>query len=213
MRLEPGATINEKEICARLEISRTPLREAILRLVQEGLVRSVPGGGTFVNKITIRKVIEGYLVRSSLELRIIGHAARTFTSIHEKDMDLMIFRQKDAGKRRDIDDAFQVDNEFHRLLCKIAGFPNIWQTIHAATGQLDRVRRLAFPKIGYFDEVSEEHMAIYTAMKANDDKAAFALLKAHMDGIVPVVQFVMETVPDAVVGEADLALLDAVTRI
>jgi DNA-binding GntR family transcriptional regulator len=213
MKLEPGATLNERETCGELGISRTPMREAVLRLAQEGLVNIIPSGGTFVNKIAMRKVIEGHLVRSSLEMRIVRLAARSFDPSFEKDLDLLMFRQQEASKRRDVDDAFQIDNEFHRLLCRIAGFPNIWQTIHTATGQLDRVRRQAFPKTGYFDEVLNEHRAIYAALKAGNEETAAQLLKEHLDGIYPVVEFVMQHNPEIVSGEGDLALLGLLAKV
>ncbi len=213
MKLAPGETLNEKETCAELGISRTPMREAVLRLAQEGLVNIVPSGGTFVNKIVIRKVIEGHLVRSSLEMRTVKLAARNFDPVYERDLDLLIFRQQDAGKHRDIDEAFKVDNEFHRLLCRIAGFPNVWQTIHNATGQLDRVRRLAFPKMGYFEEVSDEHVALTAAIKAHDEGEAARLLKIHFAGIFAVVQFVLQTDAAIMTGEGDIELLKALEEV
>jgi GntR family transcriptional regulator, rspAB operon transcriptional repressor len=213
MKLAPGETLNEKETCAELGISRTPMREALLRLAQEGLVNIVPSGGTFVNKIAMRKVIEGHLIRSSLEMRTVRLAARNFNPVHEKDLDLLIFRQQEAAKRRDIDEAFKVDNEFHRLLCRIAGFPNVWQTIHNATGQLDRVRRQAFPKIGYFEEVLDEHVALYAAIKAHDENEAARLLKEHLGGINAVVEYVLQADADIITGEDDIVLLKALSDV
>ena len=90
MKLAPGETLSEKDTCAELGISRTPMREAVLRLAQEGLVNIVPSGGTFINKIVMKKVIEGHLVRSSLEMRTIRLAARNFDPVHERDLDLLI---------------------------------------------------------------------------------------------------------------------------
>lgn len=207
MKLAPGETLNEKAICAELGISRTPLREAVLRLAQEGLVSIVPSGGTFVNKIVMRKVIEGHLVRSSLELRTVRLAARNFDPIYDKDFDLLIFRQQDAAKRRDVDEAFKVDNEFHQLLCRIAGFPNIWQTIHTATGQLDRVRRQAFPKAGYFEEVVEDHVALCGAIRRHDEDEAARLLDLHLGGILAVVDYALQTNADMISGEDEIVLL------
>jgi len=133
--------------------------------------------------------------------------------VHEKDLDLLIFRQQEAAKRRDIDEAFKVDNEFHRLLCRIAGFPNVWQTIHNATGQLDRVRRQAFPKIGYFEEVLEEHVALYAAIKAHDEIRAAKLLKEHLGGINAVVEYVLQADADIITGEDDIVLLNALSDV
>lgn len=208
MKLLPGAALQERDICAQLGISRTPMREAVLRLAQEGLVNVIPSGGTFVNKISVRGVIEGQIVREALEVQMVRLAARNYDPSHERAFDLLMFRQQDAGKRRDADEAFAIDNEFHQLLCVVAGFPNIWQTIHSATGQLDRVRRRAFPREGFFDEVVHEHLAIQKTLAAHDEAQAVALMKAHLNGIAQVLRFVMASDPGIVSDAQELACLD-----
>ena len=209
MALEPGTMLSEKETCAKLGISRTPMREAVLRLAQEGLVNVVPSGGTFISKISVRGVIEGQIVRSSLELRMVRLAARTYDPVFEKDFDLLMFLQGDAAKRQDYDEAFSVDNAFHQLISKAAGFPNVWHTIRNATGQLDRVRRRAYPKSGYFDEVVEEHRAIYEAIRTRNEDEAYTLLRQHLDDIEQVLAFVVAEDPGIVVQEENAGILDA----
>ncbi|MDR6101607.1 DNA-binding GntR family transcriptional regulator [Agrobacterium larrymoorei] len=201
MKMEPGATISEKETCAELGISRTPMREAVLRLAQEGLVNVVPSGGTFVNTISLRGVIEGHLIRSSLELRMARIAAHSYNAVYDRDFDLLVFLQNDASKRQDYDQSFAVDNNFHRLVCTMAGFPDIWQAIHNATGQLDRIRRYAIPRSGYFDEVEQEHQAIYQAIKSGDADGAYNLMRRHLDDIAAVVEYVFADQPNLIAQE------------
>ena len=201
MKMEPGATISEKETCAELGVSRTPMREAVLRLAQEGLVNVVPSGGTFVNSISLRGVIEGHLIRSSLELRMVRLAARCYDPIHDRDFDLLMFLQADAAKRQDYDQSLAVDNDFHRFLCTLAGFPDVWQTIHNATGQLDRIRRRAIPRSGFFGEVEQEHRAIYEAIRAGDADAAHDLMRRHLDDTAKVVEYIIAEEPDLIVRE------------
>jgi GntR family transcriptional regulator, rspAB operon transcriptional repressor len=210
MRMEPGATISEKETCAELGVSRTPMREAVLRLAQEGLVNVVPSGGTFVNSISLRGVIEGHLIRSSLELRMVRLAARSHDAVRDRNFDLLMFLQGDAARRQDYDQSFAVDNDFHRLICTMAGFPDVWQTIHNATGQLDRIRRFAIPRSGYFDEVEQEHRAIYEAIRAGDADRAHDLMRRHLDDIAAVVEYVFADQPGLIVQEPgfDLSTLD-----
>ena len=198
MRMEPGAVISEKETCAELGVSRTPMREAVLRLAQEGLVKVVPSGGTFVNAISLRGVIEGHLIRSSLELRMVRMAAHSYNAVHDRDFDLLMFLQNDAAKRQDYDQSFAVDNHFHRLVCTMAGFPDIWQAIHSATGQLDRIRRYAIPRSGYFDEVEQEHRAIYEAIRGGHGGHAYDLMRRHLDDIAAVVEYVFADQPSLI---------------
>lgn len=210
MKMQPGATINEKDTCAELGVSRTPMREAVLRLAQEGLVKVVPSGGTFVNTISLRGVMEGHLIRSSLELRMVRLAARSYDAVYDRDFDLLMFLQSDASKRQDHDQSFAVDNDFHRLICTIAGFPDIWQAVHSATGQLDRVRRIAIPRSGHFAEVEQEHRAIYEAIRAGVADRAHDLLRQHLNDIAAVVEYVFADQPGLIAQEPgfDLSTLN-----
>lgn len=209
MELEPGAILSEKEICANFNISRTPVREAVLRLAQEGLINIVPGDGTFVSKISVRSVIEGQIVRSSLEMRMVRLAARKYNSVFDKEFQLLMFLQSDTAEREDYDEAFSIDNSFHQLICKVAGFPNVWQTIHSSIGQLDRVRYRAFPKSGYFDAMVNEHRAIYDAIRANDEDLACELIRSHLDDIARMLSLVVEENPNIVIQEEDMDILNA----
>lgn len=211
MKLAPGTTLQEREICAELGVSRTPMREAVLRLAQEGLVNIIPSGGTFINKISVRDVIEGQIVRDALEMRMVRLAARNFDDSHRAAFDDLMERQRAAGEAGDADAAFATDNDFHRLICGVAGFPNIWQTIHNATGQLDRLRRSAFPRQGHFDEVLREHRAMLAALAARDEDEAARLMKAHLNSIVNVLRYVMQSDPGIVSDEEDFAVLDMLT--
>lgn len=197
MRLAPGAALPEKEVCAELGFSRTPVREAVLRLAQEGLVDVTPSVGAFVRKIALHQVIEGHLVRSSIELRLIRLAARNGGAGHDGDFDLLMFMQAEARRRGDHDRALSVDMAFHRLLCRIAGFPDIWRVVHAATGQLDRVRRFSYRQAGISEEVEEEHRAIYAALQARDEDRAHRLLRLHLDDVAKVIDYMRESHPES----------------
>ncbi|MDJ0933548.1 GntR family transcriptional regulator [Breoghania sp.] len=204
MRLEPDSTVAEKDLCAELGISRTPLREAVLRLAQEGLLTVVPGGGTYVNRISMRGVLQGHLVRSSIELRLIRLAAEGYSPVYDKDFKLLLYMQQDADERGDFDQALRVDIDFNRLLCRMAGFPDIWQTVHGATGQLDRVRYRAMAKCGMTQEIEMEHRRLFEALKARDAERAHALLRKHLDDLPLLIAFVKDSTPNVVVPGEDI---------
>src|SRR5579863_215379 len=146
MRFPPAAPIAEKEICESLGISRTPLREAVIRLATESLILVKPGGGTYVNRIVVKEVLDGQITRDTLEVRLVRLAARNFSQAFAGRFEVSLFQQREAADRRDMDEFFRLDNDFHKLICDCSGCPNLWWTIHGATGQLDRVRRYALPK-------------------------------------------------------------------
>jgi len=208
LKLTPGSAIVEKDICAQLGISRTPLREAILQLSQESLVNIKPSGGTFVNKIILRQVLEGQLVRDTLEMRLVRLAARRFDGQFEKEFDLALFKQRSAAERQDVDEFFALDNEFHRLICSVAGYPDIWETIHSATGQLDRCRRQAFPLEGHFMTVLKEHEDIYDCLKRHDEEGAAAAFQVQLDSTFPSLEVLRKHLPDLIQYDGEVSVDD-----
>jgi DNA-binding GntR family transcriptional regulator len=208
MVLAPSVTIQEREICGRLEVSRTPLREAILQLANERLVIVKPGGGTFVNAIDMNEVLAGQIARDTLEVRLAGLAARRFSPARAKDFELSLFRQGEAAKRCDVDEFFALDVAFHKLICDASGITNSWRLLHAATGQLDRLRRLALPIENNFGSLVAEHTAIYQAIKARDEKAAVSALQAQLDSIFETAHLIREQRPDLFANHGDICIND-----
>ena len=197
-KIAPGTMLQERKLAEMLSMSRTPLRDAILRLAQQRLVTVVPSDATFVNKIILDEVIEGQLVRESLELRMVALAAERFEPARQSAFELVLFREADAARRGDNAESFALDNDFHRLLCACAGFPRVWDTIHLATGQLDRVRRNAFPLQNYHVEVLDEHRAIFEALCRRDAEHAVSLLRTHLGGTLNSLRILLAREPDFV---------------
>jgi len=198
MRLRPGARLVEKDICAELGVSRTPFRDAVMRLAGQRLVTVVPSDATFVNKIILEEVVEGQIVRESLELRFAAIAASRFDPSFEQDFELLLWRQAKAASRRDVDESFRIDRDFHRLLCRCAGFPGIWDTIHEANGQLDRVLYRAFPLQHHYDEVIDEHRGMVDALRRRDHERIVAIMGPHLRDNLRSFRVLMDREPDLV---------------
>jgi DNA-binding GntR family transcriptional regulator len=196
MKLLPGATLNERQICEHLGISRTPVREAVLQLAGQNLIRVRPNAGTFVSHIRVREVLEGHLAREAIEMRLVRLAARQAGPDAVERLDLSLFRQAQVAQRRDVDRFFALDEAFHRALAGIAGFPNIWRLLDGPKGQLDRVRRLAFPVEDNFDQVLAEHTYIAAAVKAHDEEAAAAAMHRHLVSITDTIVMVCRGFPE-----------------
>ncbi|MDG4889954.1 MULTISPECIES: GntR family transcriptional regulator [unclassified Mesorhizobium] len=208
LKMPPGSAVVEKDICAQLGISRTPLREAILQLAKENLVKIAPSDGTFVNKIVLKEVLQGQLVRDTVEFRLTRLAARNFKPEFEKDFELALFKQKAAAKRQDVDEFFALDNEFHALICTCAGFPDAWLAIHNSTGQLDRVRRQAFPLERHFSTVFEEHCEMYEMIKRHDEDGVARVFQVQLDSTFPSIEILRAQRPDLLSGDADVSIAD-----
>lgn len=181
MKLRPGEPIVEMEICEALGVSRTPLREAILQLAAESLVVVKPGGGTFVNVIMIDEVLDGQILRDTLEKRLVQLAARHYEPSFARPFEALLFQQKLAADQDDMDGFFDLDNQFHKLICECSRFPNGWRSLHHANGQLDRIRRYALPQSQHYFESLEQHRDIYRCIQKRDEAAAAEAFQTHID--------------------------------
>ena len=206
LKLQPGTVINEKEITARTGASRTPLREALIQLVQENLVVVVPGDKTFVSKIRLDEVMEGQLLRDTLESRVVKLAARNYDNKFEPLFDMNMQLQAVAARNKDVDLFFKFDNEFHELICACAGHKNIWSLIRRGTAQLDRIRRFSFVLEDSFDTVMDEHRKMVDNIKSRSQDEAVKVFHIQIDSIVESINILLMRRPDLVEGHTDLSL-------
>jgi DNA-binding GntR family transcriptional regulator len=183
LELRPGAPINEKQICEQLNISRTPLREAILRLHAERLVEVWPNAGTHVSPIDLQEVMDGQIVREALEMKVIRLAAVKMTREADLALEFNMHQQKVFADERNYDRFYDLDESMHQIICEQGSSPRVWNIVTGAKAHLDRVRRLAFPEDHHLDIVLAEHAAIVDALKARDPDAAHAAMGGHLNRV------------------------------
>ncbi len=188
MLLEPGSIVNEKAICLELGISRTPMREALLKLQDESLVRIAPASGTFIARIDLETVFEGHLIRRVLEMQMVRLAAQRMTAKAERDLDVNLYQQRRVAKDSDFGSFYELDEELHALITDIGASARVWRVIHSAKAQLDRVRRLAFPLPSHLETILSEHEAIVAALKRRDPDAAAAAMDLHLSRVFKTLQ-------------------------
>lgn len=183
LAMPPGSIVNEKQICVQLSISKTPLREALLRLSAEHLVSVVPNSGTYISKIDLQTVFDGQLVRDALEMKVVQLAANRMTPVFERRLDFNMHQQRRMAAECDYDSFYELDEEFHSMICEFGASLRIWRIVNEAKAQLDRVRRLAFPGVNHLDIVLAEHSLIVDGLKSRDPEAAAAGMKVHLDRV------------------------------
>lgn len=181
--LPPGSVINEKQICDQMGISRTPLREAILQLSAENLVSVIPHNGTFVARIDLQNVFDGQLVRDALEMKVVRLAAMKMTPRFERELDFNLHQQRRLAQEQNYDGFYELDEEFHSMICELGASTRTWRIVNGAKAQLDRVRRLAFPAPTHLDIVLREHADIAAALKARDADSAAQAMQVHLDRV------------------------------
>jgi len=179
----PGSLLKIEELSRELEISRTPIREAILRLEQEGLVTTRPRVGSFVTDMNtrdfvelleIRAVVEGYGVKSIAGSLSNSQLARIETMITECEHEVEEGNQE-AFLTHDID--------FHSFLMEHA--PNPWLATLMRPIKNLRERRLSIApeNLDHVRASLIEHRAILNALREHDGQLASERMKAHLSGI------------------------------
>ena len=203
LELKPGATINERAICEYLGISRTPFREAILRLNAEHLVSVVPNRETRIAPISVGDVFDGQFVRQAIELVAVKMAARKPDKRFLDDLEVNMYKQKKFLTEKDASSFFQCDEEFHQLICQQGSSKRVWQVVHQAKAQLDRVRCLAFPGLpDHLSEVYAEHSLIYSAILSGNSDDAEQAMEKHLGRQVRQVKELLKVNPEYFTADA-----------
>jgi GntR family transcriptional regulator, rspAB operon transcriptional repressor len=180
LRLPPGRSVSENLICRHIGVSRTPVREAIIRLVEDELIEVFPQKGSFVAPIKLSAVRENHFSRKVLELAVLRRAGESWSPIHASKARYVLDRQMAALGAEDLDDFHDLDEAFHRSFCVAAELEGVWSTIQIIKARVDRVHRLAAVP-GRLPNVIVEHGAILDALDARDRDEALAQLEYHLD--------------------------------
>jgi len=185
LKLLPGQLVSEKEIAAVLNASKTPVREALIRLEDAGLVQVVPQSGTYVTAIRISAYIEGCFIRSQLETGAVRRAAQMAGGANgTTELESIVAQQRVAWNEDDYLRFAALDEAFHYGLFTCAGLTGVWDVLQKAQADVNRVRHFKRIKgIRRGAAVIEQHEAIVEAIKASNPDAAETALIAHIGSL------------------------------
>jgi DNA-binding GntR family transcriptional regulator len=184
LQRRPGEAISEAEIALSYGVSRTPVREAILKLSDEGLLEIYPQSGIFVSRIPIAALPEAILIRKALEETTARLAAERATSSQILALRSVLERQREASAARDSSAFHQADEMFHAAVADVAGYPGIWKFIQQVKVHVDRYRLLTLPQHGRIAKVIGEHEAVLTAIEAHDPERARQAMESHLESLL-----------------------------
>lgn len=183
LALPPGAMLSENDLAKGFGVSRTPVREALLRLADEGLVEIVPKSGTRVSLIPCAKLIEAMVIRRALEQVAVTKAAACARSSQLAGLHAAIKRQRAACAADDMQAFHLADEAFHAAIAEAAGYPGIWILVRQVKFHVDRFRRLTLPEAGRLERVIEEHERVAEALERRDAATALLAMDFHLDGL------------------------------
>ena len=180
LQLPPGAPISENRICRHVGVSRTPVREAIIRLVEDELIEVFPQKGSFVAPIKLSAVRNNHFIRKSLELAVLRRAAEMWSPAPAAKARQIVDRQAAALGDDDPETFHELDEAFHRSFCIAADLEGVWSTIQIVKARVDRVHRLAAGQ-GRLPMVVVEHNSVLDALDAGDRQGAAERLEYHLE--------------------------------
>ena len=184
MALPPGAPLAEKVLTLRFGVSRTPVREALIRLAEIGLVDVFPQSGTFVARIPLAALPEAAAIRQTLERLTVERAAEIASVDDLETLDDILARQRFFAGRRDLRAFHEADEAFHEALATVAGYPGAWRVLKQVKVQIDRARQLTLPAPGRMNKVIGEHMVIRDAVARHDVASAGAAMREHLSKVI-----------------------------
>ncbi|TDV38573.1 GntR family transcriptional regulator [Actinophytocola oryzae] len=196
LRLLPGERVSDAAIATSLGVSRTPVREAVLQLEDEGLLRVVPQLGTFVARISVAAVHDAQFVREALETAAL---ARAMGNVTEHDADRLtanIAEQRRAEAAGDNERFYRLDQEFHRLIMELSGHPRAWRITQRIRADMDRVRRLSLPEPAVLSHLIDQHEVIAVGLIDGDREKSEAMLRDHVRLVAVTLPRLMARYPD-----------------
>ncbi|WP_413377435.1 GntR family transcriptional regulator [Alkalihalobacillus sp. 1P02AB] len=178
--LAPGSSISEKEIADELEVSRTPVREAFLKLSEDELLQILPQKGSFVTLIDIEHAENARFMREHLEVAMIRLACEKITNGAIEKMEMNLSQQEMVRKAKDEEAHFQLDQDFHRLISEGTDKLRVWGAIQKMNIHLNRILKLSINSRYNWDVLTEHHRQLFTAIKEKDQESAEKIMREHL---------------------------------
>ncbi|NRT74092.1 GntR family transcriptional regulator [Clostridium beijerinckii] len=182
--LEPGTSISEKELSEKYNVSRTPVREALVRLAQEGLVQIYPQKGTVVSLIDLSAVEEERFLREHLERAVVKEACMEFSKENILALEMNLKFQKMYIENKDYKKLFNTDEEFHKIIFEGCSKKRIWNSINDGSTEFQRIRVLRLTVNSSWDNIYLQHKEIFNAIKNENPELAEEFMKEHLNMVI-----------------------------
>lgn len=183
--LPPGSQLNEVELAARFGVSRGPVREALQRLIQEGLLRSEPHRGVFVPVMGAADVEDIYLAREALETAALRKITGTPRSVStSKTLDRIVRAMYQAQDVGDWQTVASRDLDFHTELVAAAGSPRLERMFTTVISETRVCLSVLTGALHARDDLVDEHRRVSEMIRVDDTEGAVAVLRKHFDDAV-----------------------------
>lgn len=183
LELKPGETLTQDRLAKWLAISRTPVREALRMLEQDGLIQQVPARGLIVTELTVRDVEELLEMLQLLDSHAALLAAQRRNSEQGRELVTISMSLLDAAERRDLELWSERDKPYHRLLLAAAGNGRLEHSVLQTRKRLQRITYNVAVDHDFLLAGTHEHIVVAQAIAAGDAHAAAEAMRLHLAAV------------------------------
>jgi len=180
---KPGERLHETELAEKLNVSRTPVREAFNRLGAEGLVTITPRRGVFVTDLTPKNINDLYELREALEILAVNLAVPKMTGANLERLNGLVKRAKSLNTKENSKQFFELDKEFHDTLIELTGNTYLIDTNNKLGSSIHLTRMMRCDEFSMHEKTLREHEAILEALSNNDVERTADLLGMHIRNV------------------------------
>jgi len=178
--LKPGAAVSVQKLADTYGSSRTPVRETIVRLQQEGLVIIYPQARTIVSPISPNRISEECFIRKSLELAVVEGFIKNCSMLAIDTLENINAIMRRVMERRNITEFLATDGRFHRFMFETAGQYLACDFIESSSAHYNRLRFLSMKHSGFDSDGFAEHEAVIKAARRRDSDGMKVMLSRHL---------------------------------
>ncbi len=178
--LVPGEAVSENDLASALNLSRTPVREALIELGHMGLVDIIPQKGSFISKIDLKVIDESRFIRQALENAALDIICEDCPAEYPIRMRSCIEEQRLYMGSDDYDKLMELDNSFHRLIFEAADKLLAYNVVRSQMVHFDRLRTLTL-RTSDRERIVKDHEDILYAVERRDPELARMLMSRHLE--------------------------------
>ena len=179
--IRPGGRVNEVEIAKSLNVSRTPVREALNRLLVEGFLTRAPNRGFIGRPLDAKQVFDLYELRRALEASIAGIACERATDHELVELERFVKASKDRPEDANASSLLALDEQFHERVAALTRNEEMLRMLKSINARIHYFRWIDMQN-GRRRHTQQEHLRIVKALKARDARAVSALMTEHISG-------------------------------
>ncbi|MHB8127650.1 MAG: GntR family transcriptional regulator [Mobilitalea sp.] len=182
LELVPGHAISENEICKKFQVSRTPVRDALWRLQEQGFVNTLPYRGTYVTKLNLSEIKQMIYMRISVETNVMCDFMDIATPMILEEVRYLIRKQEAIILEKDFtpDKFYHLDSQMHGVWFEVTQKKKIWEMLQEAQVHYTRYRMLDFETETNFTRIIKDHNILFEMIQKKDKVGLTAALKEHL---------------------------------